>query len=95
MQKHQLTLTLKPREGGAYTDLLLVGPVPTALTPAALRKLFSMLSFWNGWPVSVVLCVGRKTAGWCEWWTDSLSAVAAGHLEVCFHVVPESESDER
>lgn len=94
VQKHQLTLTLRPREGGTYTDLLLIGPVPTAQRLPALRKLFSMLSLWNGWPISVVLCVDMKAAGWCEWWTDALSAVAAPHLEVCFHV-SHGESDER
>jgi hypothetical protein len=80
----QVTLELSPREDGSYTQLSLSASLPTALPPRELRRLFAMLAFWSGWPVSVVLRVDATTAGWCEWWTDALCAVRVRDLEVRF-----------
>ena len=84
MSADQVTLELSPREDGSYTQLSLSASLPTALPPRELRRLFAMLAFWSGWPVSVVLRVDATTAGWCEWWTDALCAVRVRDLEVRF-----------
>jgi hypothetical protein len=82
--KHRMRLKLIPLNGGAYTQLSLRGPLPTALPPQLMRRLLSAMSFWNGWPVDVVLFVDAQTAGWCEAWTDVLCAVPERHLQVQF-----------
>jgi hypothetical protein len=80
-----MTLTLRPLAGGSYTQLLLLGSVPSAPVPLNLRRLLTMFSNWSGYPVDVVLSVDKQTAGWCEVWTDALCAVPARHLEVTFY----------
>jgi hypothetical protein len=83
-----MTLMLRPLGGGSYTQLLLLGPVPSSPVPLNLRRLLTMFSDWSGYPVDVVLSVDKQTAGWCEVWTDALCAVPARHLEVTFHRAP-------
>lgn len=91
---NRMTLALRPLQGGSYTQLLLLGPVPSAPVPLNLRRLLTMFSHWNGYPVEVVLSVDKQTAGWCEIWTDALSAVPARHLEVSFHIAPAADASE-
>jgi hypothetical protein len=84
MSRPGLTLSLRPLEGGAYTQVSLQGAICSAPHGRSLRGLFRMLAFWTGWPVHVVLRVDRCTAGWCELWTDALTAVSVGDFTVEF-----------
>lgn len=83
---NRMTLELRPLYGGSYTQLSLQGPLTSAPLPLNMRRLLTMFSHWNGYPVDVVLPVEVQTAGWCEVWTDALCAVPAGHHRVIFHV---------
>lgn len=84
----RMTLTLRPLAGGSYTQLLLLGSVPSSPVPLNVRRLLTMFSNWSGCPVDVVLSVDAQTAGWCEVWTEALCAVPERHLEVTFHRAP-------
>jgi hypothetical protein len=94
MDTGQMKLMLSPKEGGSYTRLSLCGWLPTALPGRELRRLLSMLSFWSGWPVRVVLSVDAQTASWCEVWTDALCAVPERHLEVQFQMAGQERADD-
>jgi hypothetical protein len=84
MAKNELKASLRPLDGGAYTEVRLRGPVVSAPPPArALRRLFSQLAFWNGYLVHVVLSVDEQ-AGWLEPWADALAAVPERHLRIEF-----------
>jgi hypothetical protein len=80
MSQVQIEVELRPLNGGAYTELRLRGPVVSGVSPAHLRRLFSMLSFWSGWPVALALPVERVPASWVCYWQSALSAVPARHL---------------
>lgn len=77
--REAMTLTLRALQGGAYTQLALTGPMATVPQRKELRRLLSLLSFWHGGPVDVVLCVGPNTAGWLEIWDQALRSVPARH----------------
>jgi hypothetical protein len=87
----RMTLELCPLHGGAYTQLVLSGPVYSSPISKDLHELLSMFALWNGYPVDVVLHVDTRTAGWCEVWTGVLAAVPERHLEVRFQVTPSLE----
>jgi hypothetical protein len=92
---NQMRLELEPLPDGSYTRLSLLGPIRSAPTQRALRQLLKMFSFWNGYPVCVVLPVEPRTAGWCEIWTDALSGISKRHLEIIFKVKPAAKSAAR
>ena len=79
-----MTLTLRAMHHGAYTELVLRGPMATVPQQKQLRRLFALLSFWHGGPVEVVLCVGLDTGGWLEIWDEALSAVPASDVRIRF-----------
>jgi hypothetical protein len=85
MRSGQVTIRLRPFEGGSFTLWSAHGAVPTAIPPAQLRRLLSGLAFWSGWPVRLALPVDAETVAWCEIWSEALAAVPARHLEVRFH----------
>ena len=88
---NRLLLKLRPLEDGRGTQLSLCGPLWTELSPRELRRLLSMLAFWSGSPVSVVLFVDGQ-GEWCERWGDALAAVPGRHLEVEFRLGPGDSS---
>jgi hypothetical protein len=85
-----MTLRLGALDGGAYTQLTVTGPMPTAPQRWQLRRLLALLSLWGGAPVEVVLCVGRDTAGWMEIWDEALMGVPARQLRVRFLISHET-----
>ena len=79
-----MTLKLHALHEGAYTQVLLTGPMATVPRGKELRRLIALLALWHGGPVEVVLCVGSDTAGWLEIWDEALSAVPARQHRVRF-----------
>ena len=82
MRSPVMQLRLISLQGGAYTQLRLQGPVPTAPQPRQVRQLLTLLARWHGGPVHVVL--SAADAGFSEVWTDALCAVPERHLRVRF-----------
>jgi hypothetical protein len=82
----QMVLELKPLHRGAYTQLLLHGPVCTNPQGRWLGQLLRIFSTWNGYPVRLVLPVDRRTASWSELWVDALRAVPDRHFTVTFQM---------
>ena len=64
MRSARMRLRLTPLQGGAYTQLQLSGPLPTAPQARQWRSLLAMLSFWNGYPVHAVLSAANPS--WSE-----------------------------
>jgi hypothetical protein len=87
MKNGQMRLRLSAGHGGAYTRLQLSGFVPTAVPRKTAIALARGLALWSGWPVRCVLSVGRKEAGWFEWWTDVLAVVPEDLLELRYDIV--------
>ena len=77
-----MQLRLISLQGGAYTQLRLQGPVPTAPQPRQVRQLLTLLARWHGGPVHVVL--SAADTGFSEVWTDALCAIPERHLRVRF-----------
>jgi hypothetical protein len=79
-----MTLELRPLHEGAYTQIRLRGPVVTTPSSRDMRRLLSVLAFWHGGPVHVVLSVAGTNADvcWAELWDDVLRAVPAHHAEI-------------
>lgn len=86
MRSAKMQLRLSPLNHGAYTQLQLWGPLPTAPQPRQWRSLLALLSRANGYPVRAVLSV--VDPGWCEVWTYALSDVAERHLDLHFRRPP-------
>jgi hypothetical protein len=84
MDPTPLTLELRPLHRGAYTQIMLKGPVATVPQPLQVRRLLSLLSFWHGGPIDVVLCADGTNPGacWLEVWADVLGRVHRRHLDV-------------
>jgi hypothetical protein len=84
MDTTPLTLELRPLHKGAYTQITLRGPVVTAPQIPQIRRLLSLLSFWHGGPVDVVLYADGTNPGacWLEVWADVLGRVSRRHLDV-------------
>jgi hypothetical protein len=89
---NQMVLKLRPLEGGAYTQVSLHGPVCSDPQTRWVRYLLKTFSYWNGWPVRVVLSVTGLKAPWLNVWCDVLATVPASHHEVEFRVAPASET---
>lgn len=94
-KRGQIKLKLSALHGGSFTELRLRGALPTALSPVGLRRLFTRLSFWSGWPVELVLSVDEATAAWCDVWIDALRDVPEHHLEIRLAGRREVERHER
>jgi len=84
MDPTPLTLELRPLHHGAYTQITLKGPVATVPQAWQVRRLLSLLSFWHGGPVDVVLCADGTNPGacWLEVWADVLGRVHRRDLDV-------------
>lgn len=84
MDPTPLTLELRPLHDGAYTQIALNGPVATVPQVLQVRRLLSLLWYWHGGPVDVVLCVDGTSPGacWLEVWDDVLGRVPRRHLDV-------------
>jgi hypothetical protein len=84
---NEIKATLRALHGGAFTQITLSGPIVSAPPPASsLRRLFSQLAFWSGYPVHVVLSVNEQ-AKWLETWAAALAAVPERHLRIEFRLV--------
>lgn len=86
MRSAKLRIRLTTLNGGAYTQLQLSGPIPTAPQRRQWRSLIAMLSHWNGYPVHAVL--SADDPGWCEIWTLALCDIPERHLEVRVRCLP-------
>lgn len=82
MRAKVMQLRLISLQGGAYTQLRLQGPVPTAPQPQQVRRLLTLLARWHGGPIDVVLSAADPS--FSEVWTDALCAVPGRHLRVRF-----------
>jgi hypothetical protein len=84
MDATRLTFTLRPLFDGAYTQILLQGPVATVPQPREVQRLMSLLWLWHGRPVDVVLYADGTNRGacWLEIWEDVLGRVPGHHLDV-------------
>jgi hypothetical protein len=84
MDPTPLTLELRPLHKGAYTQITLKGPVVTAPQILQVRRLLSLLSFWHGGPVDIVLRADGTNPGacWLEVWENVLGRVPRRHLDV-------------
>ncbi len=81
--RNPIALRLSPTSSEERTRFRLEGSLPTALPPPALHQLFSLLVYWSGRPVHVVLSAGGPV-GWFEIWADALSAAPEQHVRVEF-----------
>ncbi len=67
------------------TRYLLTGTLPDQLPRAALHQLLSLLSYWSGERLHVVL-FADDPGWWLEEWTDALCEVPERHLRVQFRL---------
>src|SRR3974377_1359123 len=94
LNPNQMVLELKPLHGGAYTQLSLRGPVCSDPRTQWMRQLLRLFSYWNGYPVHVVLSVEGLKAPWLEVWCDVLATVPARHHKVVFRVASAPDAQE-
>lgn len=80
MRSAKMRIRLTPLNGGAYTQLQLSGPIPTAPQSRQWRNLIAMLSHWNGYPVHAVLSAADPA--WREAWTHALRNVPERDLDL-------------
>lgn len=85
MARQATKLQLRPARAEGWTRLSLTCAVPNSLPPAALYQLLSLLAFWSGQRLDVVLDAAGS-GGWCEVWVDALAAVPERHLRLHFDV---------
>ena len=83
MRCTRLRLRLSRADG--RTRYLLTGTLPDQLPRAVLHQLLSLVSYWSGEPLHVVLCADDP-AWWLEEWTDALAEVPERHLRVQFRL---------
>jgi hypothetical protein len=83
MRCTRLRLRLSRADG--RTRYLLTGTLPDQLPRAVLHQLLSLLSYWSGEPLRVVLCADDP-AWWLEEWADALAEVPERHLRVHFRL---------
>jgi hypothetical protein len=88
----EMRLSLRPVQGGSYTQFSLSGILCSAPQPGVMHRLAETFSLWSGWPLHVALHVDMRTAGWCEVWTDALADVPADFLAVTFRVAGRAEA---
>jgi hypothetical protein len=84
MDKTRMTFELRPLHEGRYTQIRISGPVVTAPSATDMRRLMSVLAFWHGGPVHVVLSVaGTDTdISWAALWDDVLGEIPVHHVEI-------------
>jgi hypothetical protein len=90
---NQMELELRPLQGGAYTQLSLRGPVCSDPRTRWMRQLLRLFSYWNGYPVRVVLFADVRTGPWLDVWCDVLASVPGRHHEVVFRVAPTHDAE--
>ena len=78
----QFHITLRPMDGGAFTEWQLSGVTPTAIRTTEFTRLMQAISSWSGWPVVLALSVELGTAAWFSWWAGELANIEPEHLEV-------------
>lgn len=83
MARQATTIRLRPARAEGWTHLSLSCAVPDSLPPPALYQLLSLLAFWSGQRLDVVLDA-TGSAGWCEVWADVLAAIPERHLRLRF-----------
>jgi hypothetical protein len=83
-------MRLRPARAEGWTHLSLSCAVPDSLPPPALYQLLSLLAFWSGQRLAVVLDAAGP-AGWCEVWADALAAVPERHIRVRFDLSRETD----
>jgi hypothetical protein len=66
--------------------------VPDALPPPAHYQLLSLLAFWSGQRLDVVLDA-TGPGGWCEVWANALAAIPERHLRLRFDLGVEDGHD--
>jgi hypothetical protein len=76
-----ITVTLQPTRHEERTRLTLQCTLPTALPHSALHQLLSLLAFWSGPTLHVVIAAGGPV-GWSELWFDAVASVPGHHLTV-------------
>jgi hypothetical protein len=81
MCSDKIHLQLQPLHDGSFTQLLLSGPIATALPARELRRLLTMLAFWSGSAVVIALDVDGP-ANWLEEWTGMLIHVPKRHFQL-------------
>jgi hypothetical protein len=85
MARQATTMRLSPARAEGWTELSLSCSLPDSLPAPVLYQLLSLLAFWSGRRLDVVLdAVG--SAGWCEVWADALAAVPERHLRLHFDI---------
>jgi hypothetical protein len=90
MARQATTIRLRPARSEGWTELSLSCALPDSLPPAVLYQLLSLLAFWSGRRLDVVLDAGRS-AGWCEVWADALAVVPERHLSLRFELGAEED----
>lgn len=90
MARRATTIRLRPASSEGWTELSLSCALPEPLPPAVLYQFLSLLAFWSGRRLDVVLDAGRS-AGWCEIWADALAAVPERHLSLRFDIGSEED----
>ena len=88
MARQATTIRLRPARSEGWTELSLSCSLPDPLPPGALYQFLSLLAFWSGRRLDVVLDAGRSV-GWCEVWADALAAVPERHLRIRFDIEAE------
>lgn len=69
-----ITFTLQPTANEEQTRISLQCTIPTSLPHSALHELLSLLTFWSGPTVHVVIAAGGPV-GWSELWFDALASI--------------------
>jgi hypothetical protein len=85
MARRATTLHLRPATAEGWTRLTLECSLPDRLPPPVLYQMLSLLAFWSGQRLDVVLDAAHSGA-WCESWADALADVPERHLRVRFDV---------
>ncbi len=86
------TMRLQPARAEGWTRLTIACTVPDSLPSPVLYQLLSLLVFWSGRRLDVVLDAAGP-AGWCEVWADALAAVPERHLRLHFDLGAEEGAD--
>jgi len=90
-RRGQVRIYVEPQYSGNFTRWRLTGSFPTPVPHQMLRQLFKKLSFWNGWPVELVLPVDVGTVAWFDSWTDAIANIPAHHLQIRFSFKGQAE----